>query len=208
MTTYYWRVDEVGLGNAVKTGAVWSFTTFLPVDDFESYNDDLDAKTTIFDTWIDGLTNGLSGSIVGNSTAPFAEQTIVHSGKQAMPMDYNNVKTPFYSEAYQEFAPVQNWTVNELSDLRLAFRGVATNGAGALYVVVEDSSNKSVVAVNADAAAVKATTWTEWKIPLSSLTGINLAKVKRLYIGVGDRANPVAGGAGRLYIDDIRVTKP
>jgi hypothetical protein len=40
------------------------------------------------------------------------------------------------------------------------------------------------------------------------LTTLNLAKVKRLYIGVGDRANPAAGGAGRIYIDDIRVTKP
>jgi hypothetical protein len=25
--------------------------------------------------------------------------------------------------------------------------------------------------------------------------------------GVGDRKNPKAGGAGRLYFDDIRVTK-
>jgi hypothetical protein len=208
VTTYYWRVDELGPGGAVKAGAVWSFTTSLPVDDFESYNDDLEAKTTIFDAWIDGLANGLSGSIVGNSTAPFAERTIVHQGQQAMPMDYNNVNTPFYSEAYQEFAPVQNWTVSELSDLRLNFRGVATNGAGALYVVVEDSAGKSAVVTHSDPAAVKATTWTEWKIPLSSLTGVNLAKVKRLYIGVGDRQAAAKGGAGRIYVDDIRLTKP
>jgi hypothetical protein len=125
-----------------------------------------------------------------------------------MPMDYNNVNAPFYSEAYQEFSPTQDWTASELADLRLDFRGTNTNGDGTLYVVVEDSSNKSAVAVNDDDAAVKATTWTTWKVPLSSLTGVNLAKVKRLYIGVGDRANPVAGGAGRIYIDDIRVTKP
>jgi hypothetical protein len=37
---------------------------------------------------------------------------------------------------------------------------------------------------------------------------VNLAKVKKLYIGVGDRDNPSAGSAGRLYIDDIRLTKP
>ncbi len=205
VTTYYWRVDEIGLGNAVKTGSVWTFTTFLPVDDFESYTDTEGSR--IYETWIDGLTNGLSGSTVGNATAPFAEQTIVHSGKQAMPMDYNNIKTPFYSEAYEEFSPVQNWTDDGLAILRLDFRGRGTNGDGALYIVVEDNAGKSAVAVNADPAAVKATTWMEWKLPLSSLTGVNLAKVKRLYIGVGDRAKPVAGGAGRLYIDDIRVTK-
>jgi hypothetical protein len=37
---------------------------------------------------------------------------------------------------------------------------------------------------------------------------VNLAKAKKLYIGVGDRKNPVPGGSGRLYLDDIRVTKP
>ncbi len=205
VTTYYWRVDELGAGGVVKTGPVWTFTTFLPVDNFESYTDTEGSR--IYETWVDGWTNN-TGSTVGNTTAPFAEQTIVHSGKQSMPMDYNNIKTPFYSEAYEEFSPVQNWTASELANLILDFRGRAANGDGALYVVVEDNSGKSAVAVNADAAAVKATTWKEWKIPLSSLTGVNLAKVKRLYIGVGDRAKPVAGGAGRLYIDDIRVTRP
>jgi hypothetical protein len=43
--------------------------------------------------------------------------------------------------------------------------------------------------------------------PLSSLTGVNLAKVKKLTIGVGDKASPAADGAGRIYIDDIRVSK-
>jgi hypothetical protein len=122
-------------------------------------------------------------------------------------MDFDNTKAPFYSEAEQTFAPVQDWTVKGVTDLRLFVRGVATNGAGALYVAVEDSAGKVAVATNPDPALVT-TTWTEWKIPLSSLTGVNLAKVKVLYVGVGDRKNPVAGGAGRLYIDDIRVAIP
>ncbi len=208
VTTYYWRVDELGPGGAVKTGPVWSFTTFLPVDDFESYTDQAGAE--IFSTWIDGFTNGTNGSTVGYLTATngtFGETTIVHAGKQSMPMDYNNVKTPFYSETYQEFASVQDWAANELSDLRLDFRGAATNGAGTLYVAVEDNVGKVAVVTHSDPAAAKLTTWTEWKIPLGSLTGINLAKVKRLYIGVGDRVAPAKGGAGRIYIDDIRLTR-
>jgi hypothetical protein len=205
VTTYYWRVDEIGAGGVVKTGPVWSFTTHLPVDDFESYND---LKNLIYDTWIDGYTDGLSNSTVGNATAPFAELTIVRSGKQSMPMDYDNTKAPFYSEAYQEFAPVQNWTADGLADLKLAFRGRGANGAGSLYIVVQDSTNKSAVVVYPAPGAVTTATWTDWKIPLSSLTGVNVAKVKRLYIGVGDKASPKAGGAGRIYIDDIRVTKP
>jgi hypothetical protein len=206
VTTYFWRVDETVAGGVLKTGSVWSFSTPLPVDDFESYTDDLDAKTTIFDTWIDGLTNGLSGSTVGNISAPFAEQTIVHGGKQSMPLDYNNVKAPFYSEAERTFAPVQDWTANGLDALSLFFRGKANNGAGKLYVTVEDSAGK--VAVATSEAALKATSWTEWKIPLSTFTGVNLARVKKLYLGVGDKNAPAAGGAGRIYLDDIRVTKP
>jgi len=82
-----------------------------------------------------------------------------------------------------------------------------TNGSAALYAVAEDSAGKSVVVTHPDPAAVNLAAWTQWKIPLSSLTGVNLARVKKLYLGVGDRKNPAAGGFGRLYIDDIQVTK-
>jgi len=82
-----------------------------------------------------------------------------------------------------------------------------TNGSAALYAVVEDSAGKSVVVTHPDPAAVNLAAWTQWKIPLSSLTGVNLAKVKKLYLGAGDRKNPAPDGFGRLYIDDIQVIK-
>jgi regulation of enolase protein 1 (concanavalin A-like superfamily) len=394
---YYWRVDEVKADGTITIGPVWSFSVanFLIVDDMESYTDD--EGNRIYEIWIDGWTNN-TGAVVGNLTAPFAERTIVHSGSQAMPMDYNNTKTPFYSEVEQTFAPVQDWTSNSVDTLSLWVRGnpvrlldkgngaftvgasghdiwdnaddfrfvykrlsgngsiqvkvdslvntnawakagvmvrdsldagsqmaymiqsfssgvsfgwrqnmglacgsatqagvVApqwvkltrtgnaftaqysadgktwtdikdattgqvvsttigmgsnvyiglcvtshnsnattiaefsgatttggvtgswqqawigddpdrTNGAGSLYVAVEDSTGK--VAVASDATLVNAAAWTEWKIPHSSLAGVNLAKVKKLYLGVGDRKNPTAGGAGRIYVDDICLTKP
>ena len=77
-----------------------------------------------------------------------------------------------------------------------------------MYVTVEDSAGKAATVVHPDPAAVLTTTWTEWKIPLSSFAGVNLAKVKKLYIGVGDKKTPVADGTGRIFIDDIRVVKP
>jgi len=408
--TYYWRVDEVNDASADSPwkGVVWSFTTadFIVVDDFESYNDEVDKGTRIYETWIDGLTNQTT-STVGNWDPPFAEQTIVHSGKQSMPMDYNNINSPFYAEAEREFSPVQNWKVNDVTDLTLFVRGnaarlvedppgqytisansvdvwgtadnfrfvyktlngdgsisakvismtdttstwakagvmireslsadssyafmfptpdgrrayqnrpsaaanavsahsatglvtlpfwvkverkgsqftayystdgknwtkqpdtentgtdassnpqtiamtgsariglaVASNNAqggtcfaefsdvvatgsvsgqfqvadigtispgndpAALYVAVEDSSGKVAVVTNPDTGLVNVLEWTEWKIPLSDLAGVNLSKVKKMYIGVGDRKNPVQDGGGRIYIDDIRVTKP
>jgi hypothetical protein len=125
--TYFWKVAEVNDAAIPRSweGDVWSFSTseYAVVDDFESYNDDLDAKTTIFDTWIDGLTNGLSGSVVGNNQAPFAEQRIIHGGKQAMPLDYNNTKSPFYSETERTFGSPQDWTISGADTLTLWFRG-------------------------------------------------------------------------------------
>jgi hypothetical protein len=205
LKTYYWRVDEIGLANAVNQGPVWSFTTCLPVDDFESYTDNEGSR--IYETWTDGWTNN-TGSTVGYVQAPFAERKVVHGGKQSMPLDYNNVNSPWYSEAERQWATAQNWTAEGADTLHLFLRGNATNGLGTLYVAVEDSSGKVAVAAHANPDIVRAGVWTQWKIPLSSLAGVNLAKVKKLYIGVGDRKTPVAGGSGRIYVDDIRVTKP
>ncbi len=401
--SYFWRIDEVEADETkIHKGVVWSFSIpgYLIVDEFENYTDEEGSR--IYETWIDGWTNG-TGSVAGNTTAPFAERTIIHGGKQAMPMDYNNVKTPFYSEVEQTFSPLQDWTGSGVTDLSLWFRGnparfvdkgngaftvgasghdiwdaaddfrfvykqlngdgsitvkvdglVNTNawakagvmirqdltdgsamvdmiisfssgaglqwrptaGAGAvntnaptvtgiaapqwvkltrkgnaftaqysadgktwldvknpaltgtpvsitvnmtstvyiglcttshntaaattaeysgvattgnvtgqwqvawigddpdrtnstapLYAVIEDSAGKSVVVTHPDPAAVNLAAWTQWKIPLSSLTGVNPAKVKKLYLGVGDRKNPAADGFGRLYIDDIQVIK-
>ncbi len=207
-TTYYWAVDELLAAGGTKAGPVWSFTTYRRVDDFESYTDDMAAKTTIFDTWIDGYTNGLSGSTVGNPQAPFAEQTIVHGGKQSMPLDYNNVKTPFFSEAEREFATAQDWTVGEVNTLVLFVRGRLGNGPAPLYLAIQDASNRTATVINTDAAVIGAAKWTEWKIPLSSFTGVNLAKIKKITLGLGDKANPKTGGAGQIFIDDIRLIKP
>jgi hypothetical protein len=204
LTTYYWRVDETVAGGAVKTGPVWSFTTCLPVDDFESYTDDEGSR--IYETWIDGWTNG-TGSTVGNTQAPFAEQTIVHAGLQSMPLDYNNVNSPFYSETEREFSPVEDWSAGDVTTLLLYVRGKPGNAHVPLYLAVEDSSKKVGVVTYPDTAVTGATQWTQWKIPLSSFTGVNLAKVKVLYIGLGDRDAPAVGGSGRIFIDDIQVTK-
>jgi hypothetical protein len=123
-TTYYWKVDEVGA--ETYPGSVWSFTTqeYQPVDDFESYTDQEGEE--IFAAWIDGFTDGLSNSVVGYFTASggtFGETSIVHGGKQSMPFEYNNVKTPYYSEATRTFDTAQDWTANGADSLALWYRG-------------------------------------------------------------------------------------
>lgn len=391
-TTYYWKVDEIG--PTTYPGSIWRFTTqqYAAVDDFESYTD-IEEGNRIYNAWVDGWTNG-TGSVVGYLQAPFAERNIVRSGRQAMPFEYNNVKTPFYSEAEKTFATPLDWTVSGATTLSLWYRGypqgfldkggnalavssagsdiwgnadqfrfvfkqlngngsitarvdslirtdpwakagvmiresleanskhasmvvtpdnscsfqrrettggtstsanwtgtavrapywvritrtgtvfkaesspngttwtalgadlsiimgstvyiglavtshnvsayttaefsnVATTGTvtgqwrdasigvaqwsnspAPLYVTVEDRTGKKATVVHPDPAATTLASWTEWRIPFSALTGVNLAAVKKLALGVGDKASPKAGGGGMLYVDDIQFGKP
>jgi hypothetical protein len=399
--TYFWRVTEVNDAETIPTwdGALWSFATqeYLVVDDFESYNDEENQGTRIYETWIDGYADGSSGSTVGYIEPPFAEQTIIHGGKQSMPMDYNNINAPFFSEAVRTWATPQDWSAHGADELVLYFRGnrvgfvehssstftlsgvgtdiygtsdefqfayqslsgdgtiiakvdsvdnadpwskagvmvrdslepgarfaavyatpgngvrfqarlvsagdatsdtsVATdeqraltapvwvklertglsvncsystdgtnwttmswnpqtlalngpvyiglavtshvagvavtaefsgvsvtgatgswqqaaigvpqpdNDADRLYLAVQDSANHLKVIQHPDPQAVLLDTWQRWSIPLADLqsAGVDVQAVKKLYIGVGDRDNPVQAGAGRIYIDDIGV---
>ncbi|HPC95505.1 MAG TPA: discoidin domain-containing protein [Sedimentisphaerales bacterium] len=398
--TYYWQVVEVNQAEAISTwaGDIWSFSTqeYALVDGFETYNDDLDAGTTIFDTWLDGWINN-TGSTVGYFNAPFAEKTIIHSGKQSMPLAYDNTKSPFYSEAEREFQTVQNWTGNGADTLVLYVRGNAPdfvetaggqiimsavgtdiwnntdqfryaykslsgngsitvrvdslvrsnewakagvmiretlepgskhafvaltpepshglsfqrrpvagqasantdvaniplphwvkltrtgnvftaqqsadgvtwtdivvspaltiemaanvyiglavcshdgaivtaaefsnlsttgnvtgawqtaeigvaqpqgNSAESIYVALEDTTGKTKVVANPNASATASPGWTEWRIPFNDFTGVNLGRIQTMYIGVGNRTSPTAGGTGRIFIDDIGYGHP
>jgi hypothetical protein len=59
--------------------------------------------------------------------------------------------------------------------------------------------------VHPDSAAVNARTWTEWEIPLSNFSGVDLGRVRKMSVGVGGRKGAIPLGTGRLDIDDIRV---
>ncbi len=80
------------------------------------------------------------------------------------------------------------------------------NGPQNLYVALQDSNNKTAVVT--DATAVNSATWVEVRMPLSRFTGISVNKIKKMFIGVGDRNATSADGTGMLFIDDIRVIKP
>jgi hypothetical protein len=212
---YYWRIDEVEAdGTTIHQGYTWKFTVpaYLIVEDFESYTDDIDGGKAIFQTWIDGWENG-TGSTVGYWEAiggTFGETSIVHGGGQAMPLDYNNVNSPYYSETERTFATAQNWTTNGVDTLTLHVRGQVTNDPVALYVGLEDSAGRIHVVDCPDDTAVTSVKWLPCNIPLSefSAAGVNLAAVKKMYIGLGNRDNPTPGGAGLIYVDDIRLTRP
>ncbi|MCP4263021.1 MAG: hypothetical protein GY774_36735 [Planctomycetes bacterium] len=205
-TTYYWRIDEANNANVDSpwTGNVWSFTTanFLIIDDMEGYND-LDpadpASNRIFNAWIDGFGDPTNGSLVGYANPPFAEQTIVHSGNQSMPFEYDN--SAGKSEATLTLTSNKDWTVNGVDTLTIWHRGSASNTAETMYVTLNGSAN--VDNDNPDAALAG---WTEWNIPLQAFAdqGVNLSNVTSITLGL----RSVTGGTGMLHFDDVRLYPP
>jgi hypothetical protein len=75
-----------------------------------------------------------------------------------------------------------------------------------MYVVL----NESAVVTNENSDAANRGSWTRWDIDLQAFAGqgVNLSNVSSITLGVGDRANPAAGGSGMLYFDDIRLLAP
>jgi hypothetical protein len=173
------------------------------VDSFEGYDD---ACNRIFFSWEDGLghtggteiddcdvppSNGNGGgSIVGNDVAPFAERTIVNSGSQSMPFNYDNAFGP--SEATLTLSG-EDWTASKIQTLSLAFSGTEGN-TGTLYVKI----NNTKIAYDQNPADIALSGWLAWNIDLTAVSG--LQNVTSLTIGVDG-----ATASGMLYIDDIRL---
>ncbi len=220
-TTYYWRVDEVNNVNPDSpwTGSLWSFTTadFLIIDDFEDYDV---GENQIWYAWHDGLGFGTpgtepyyagngTGSAVGvDDTPSYTEETIVHGGRKSMPYYYDNNKQDSlkYSEAEKMLTYPRDWTEKGVNTLTIWFRGDSANAAETLYVAL----NGNAVVNHDNPNAAQITTWTEWTIDLQAFAdqGVNLANVNTIALGLGNKNNPVAGGSGTMYFDDIRLYPP
>jgi cellulose/xylan binding protein with CBM9 domain len=187
-TTYSWQVTSL-LDTESWAGSVWSFATqmYLVVDDFEAYNDE---DNVIYETWVDGWINE-TGSTVGYLSGPFAETTIVNSGKQSMPLSYDNADV---STAEADLDLGQDWTTNGIQSLSISFQGAADNSGGQLYVKI----NGTKVAYDGPGADLTDATWQAWSIDLSAVG--NVSNVSSLTIGIEG-----AGASGIVYIDDIRL---
>jgi len=222
-TTYYWRVDEVNELNPDSpwVGCVWSFTTadFPVVDDFEDYDVGNDE---IWWAWKDGLGyvahdnepaylgNGTGSAVGDDFTASYTEETIVHGGRQSMPLSYDNDKPEYfnYSEAELTLSHPRDWIEKDPNVLSLWFRGDPSNAPERMYVAIANGTGVPVVVYHDDINAAAINTWKQWNIPLTEFSsrGVNLADVDTIAIGLGTRGNTtIAGGSGKIYIDDIRL---
>jgi len=219
-STGYWRVDAVYSDSIVK-GLVWSFTVadFLLVDDFEDYDI---GNNEIWWAWKDGLGyvahdnepaylgNGTGSAVGDETTLSYMEEKIVHGGGKSMPVLYDNNQQDYayYSEVELTLSTTRDWTEEGVGTLTIWFRGIASNDAERLYVSLSNLTGDPVVVYHDDPAATQIGAWTEWVIPLQNFAdqGIDLTDVNTMAIGVGTQGNMTTpGGAGKMYIDDIRL---
>ncbi|MFB0553079.1 MAG: hypothetical protein ACETWQ_07165, partial [Phycisphaerae bacterium] len=111
-----------------------------------------------------------------------------------------------YSEVEKTLTYPRDWTEEGVGVLSIWFRGNSDNAAETMYVAL----NGSAVVTHENPNAAQIDTWTRWTIDLQAFAdqGVNLANVNTIAIGFGDRKNPVAGGSGMMYFDDIRLYRP
>lgn len=231
-TDYFWRIDEVNAPSSpgIIVGEVWSFTTedFVRADNMESYSG---ATTPIYKIWKDGFgwTTPAPGDH-GNGTGAMvdANSATVHGGLQSMKFVYDNTGTTtnafgeaisaYYSEAEVDTADLDvghDWTGHSVTTLDLWFRGTAGNDTGeTMYIALEDGDGGLATVKYGDkgeaASNLASTSWRVWRIDMpNEFTGVNLANIKKVYIGFGVRGNaatpPAGSGTGVVYFDDIAL---
>jgi len=230
--TYYWRIDEVNQmhpDNPWK-GDVWTFTTayHLVVDNFEQY--DLDQNSVQY-TWYDQYSQEW-GEATGARLELARSPKPVHGGDQAVAYTYDT-DDPwadlYYAEAWlplEEIGGLQDWTDAGVKVLTLFFCGDPNNDANdteQMYVGLADSDGLYAEIRygdywgGEDMNDLKIEEWQRWDIALQHFSDpnyaavpddVDLGAIAGLYIGFGNRRDPVAAGSGVVYLDDIRLYPP
>ena len=125
-----------------------------------------------------------------------------------MPVFYDNNQQDKlkYSEVEMTLTYPRDWTEKGVNTLTIWFRGKSDNAAETLYVAL----NGSAVVNHENPNAAQITAWTEWTIDLQAFAdqGADLTNVDTIALGLGNKSNPVAGGSGTMYFDDIRLYPP
>ena len=105
--------------------------------------------------------SSLGGSQIGHPDAPFAETTIINSGKQSGPIYYDNTGATVKSEVVRTFSTAQNWTVSGADTLSIYYRGTAVTYA---------QPEPGVFAMSAEGADIYGAT-DEFRFVYKQLTG-------------------------------------
>jgi len=99
---------------------------------------------------------------------------------------------------FSHVSPYGPWQV---ADIGAAQPG---NDPGLLYLRVKDTVGTAATVFHGDNPwAVLIDDWRPWRIPLNSFTGVNLALLNEVALGVSNPATPPPAGTGQIYVDDI-----
>jgi len=185
--TYYWRVDEVNdVTDANWPGTPWNFSTanYAVVDEIE-YDDTNDLLLT----W-----SGSGGATI--SLDAIVDEDSVSTASMKFGYVGNSV-------AERTFDPVMDMKTYAIEGLDIAFAGTLGNAVERMYVGLEDEDTNYAEVAFEDGGALAETAWTQWTVALANFEfdGVDLTKIKKLYIGFG----PGASGSGTVYFDDIRA---
>jgi len=159
---------------------------------------------------IDGFGLADNGAQVGYLLPPYAEQSVVHSGSQSMPLAYDNTAGVTNSQATLTLTHTRDWSAGDVADLSLWLRGNVINAADPLYASISNSAGAPAVVAHENPSAATVNIWQPWVIPLQAFAdqGINLTNVDKIAIGLGSKAGMAApGGTGTIFIDDIALYK-
>jgi len=165
--------------------------TGILLDDFVGYEDSADLLLT----WDDGSTNSTGSTIAMESLG------------QTMKFDYDNSVWPYYSETSMDFALTRDWS-DGVGYMEIWLFGDSDNDDEQFYLELRDSDSTAVV-VCSDLQAVSKN-HKLWNVSLADFAdnGIDLTDVVSMAIGCGDQGAPVAGGAGTINVDTIKLFAP
>jgi hypothetical protein len=136
--------------------------------------------------------------------------------------NYTPSPNPYLSEAYAAIDDdaqedpeldsldiLRDWSGYKV--LKISFYGDTnntTNNAG-LYVSLQDGDGTLVTISHSNPTLLTEPWWHGWYIKLSDFTDKNvdlaLGDIAKIYIGFGNKENPVAGGTGFVFFDDIEL---
>jgi hypothetical protein len=139
--------------------------------------------------------NNLTWTTIGSVDMPMLADVYI-----GLCLTAHNINAVCTAEFSSVSAPTGQWQSQDI--------GIESNIAEQLYLALQDDAGNSAVVNNADPLATTLITWTQWNIPFTVFTSVNMQAIKKLSIGVGDRAATQPGGAGTLYIDDIWLIRP
>jgi hypothetical protein len=146
-------------------------------------------------------------NIAGGYKYVFVDTGTVNQGAKSMRFEYQNQYAPYLTQATNTFTAPQDWTRYGVKALSLAFRGINANVEQPMFIRLEDAAGKTATVTHPYAYAVESEPWRQWDIALTEFSGVNLAAIKKITIGVGNETNSGQALEDRdsIYIDNIRL---